>query len=259
MAESFGVEDRGHFYDSVGALRDVVVNHLMQLVSAGAMEPPAGPDPDTIKNHQVALWRAVEAADPAHYVRGQYNGYSRIDGVAAGSTTETFAALRLEIDNWRWSGVPFFLRTGKRLPATQTEFRLIFRKPPRLGLQLPERRSPEANQLVVRLDPSAGLRVRLEARRPGAEQIESVALDRDLGREGGDAPTPYEVLLHAALIGNSMRFVRQDGVQEQWRIMQPLLDSPPPIHPYLPGSWGPDAAVALVAGYADWHQPWGTS
>ena len=136
MAESFGVEDRGHFYDAVGALRDVVVNHLMQVVAAGAMEPPAGRDPDTLKNHQASLWQAVLPADPAHYVRGQYDGYQSIDGVAPDSTTETYAALRLEIDNWRWSGVPFFIRTGKRLPATQTEFRLVFKQPPRLGLRL---------------------------------------------------------------------------------------------------------------------------
>ncbi|HLM20845.1 MAG TPA: glucose-6-phosphate dehydrogenase, partial [Propionibacteriaceae bacterium] len=125
MAESFGVEDRGHFYDPVGALRDVVVNHLMQVVSAAAMEPPSGRDPQLIKDTQVALFRAVEEADPAHYVRGQYGGYRDIEGVAPDSTTETYAALRLDIDNWRWSGVPFFIRTGKRLPVTQTELRLV--------------------------------------------------------------------------------------------------------------------------------------
>ncbi|HEX5908411.1 MAG TPA: glucose-6-phosphate dehydrogenase, partial [Propionibacteriaceae bacterium] len=133
MAESFGVEDRGHFYDPVGALRDVVVNHLMQVVAAAAMEPPAGGDPATLSNAKVALFKATLAADPASYVRGQYEGYRKIDGVAADSTTETYAALQLEIDNWRWSGVPFFIRTGKRLPVTQTEVRLVFERPPRLG------------------------------------------------------------------------------------------------------------------------------
>ena len=133
MAEDFGVEDRGHFYDPVGALRDVVVNHLMQVVAAAAMEAPSGGDPTSIKDMQVALFKAVKEADPAHYVRGQYEGYLDIDGVATDSTTETYAALRLEIENWRWSGVPFFIRTGKRLPATQTEVRLVFKHPPRLG------------------------------------------------------------------------------------------------------------------------------
>ncbi len=138
MAESFGVEDRGHFYDPVGALRDVVVNHMMQLLAAAAMEAPSGGDPKTIKDAQVGAFRAIQPADPEHYVRGQYDGYRSIDGVAADSTTETYAALRLEIDNWRWSGVPFFLRTGKKLPVTQTELRLVFKHPPRLGFGFDE-------------------------------------------------------------------------------------------------------------------------
>ena len=135
MAEDFGVEDRGHFYDPVGALRDVVVNHLMQVVSMCAMEAPARGDPQTVKDAQISLFRAVKEADPAHYVRGQYDGYRSIDGVAPDSTTETYAALRLEIENWRWEGVPFFIRTGKRLPVTQTELRLVFKHPPRLGFE----------------------------------------------------------------------------------------------------------------------------
>ena len=140
MAENFGVDGRGHFYDPVGALRDVVVNHLMQVLAAAAMEPPSRGDPVTLKEAQVALFRAVVEADPAHYVRGQYDGYRAVDGVAAGSTTETYAALRLEIENWRWAGVPFFIRTGKRLPVTQTELRLVFKQPPRLGFGLARHR-----------------------------------------------------------------------------------------------------------------------
>jgi glucose-6-phosphate 1-dehydrogenase len=253
MAESFGVEDRGHFYDPVGALRDVVVNHLMQVVAAGAMEPPAGHEADTIKNNQVALWKAVAGADPKHYVRGQYDGYRAIPGVEADSTTETYAALRLEIDNWRWSGVPFYIRTGKRMPVTQTEFRMIFRRPPRLGLQRSHHRGPEPDQVVVRLDPSTGVRIDLEGRRedgPGPEPMVLTA------RLGGQEPTPYEVLLHAALVGDSTRFKRQDGVEENWRIMQPLLDAPPPVQPYPPGSWGPAEADRIVAGHGRWHEPW---
>jgi len=257
MAEDFGVEDRGHFYDPVGALRDVVVNHLMQLLSAGAMEAPAGRDPDTIKNTQVALWKSVLTADPAHYVRGQYDGYQNVPGVQPGSTTETFAALRLDIDNWRWSGVPFFIRTGKLLSLTQTEFRLVFKHPPRLGLQLPFDRHPEANQVVVKLDPSTGIRFRLEARRADDPSPQTVTADVEAAAQGGEGPTPYEVLLHAALVGNSTRFTRQDGVEETWRIMQPLLDAPPPVHAYAPGSMGPAAADELVAGFGGWHAPWG--
>lgn len=256
MAESFGVEDRGHFYDPVGALRDVVVNHLMQVVSAAAMEPPAGRDPAVLKDAQVALWRAVVDADPAHYVRGQYQGYQDTAGVAAGSTTETYAALRLDIENWRWSGVPFFLRTGKHLPVTQTELRLVFRRPPRLGMQIPHERAPEPDELVVRIDPVAGMRLDLDARRADAPGPERIAMDMSFAEQGGEGPTPYEVLLRAAMQGVSTRFTRQDGVEERWRIMQPLLDHPPAVHPYQPGSWGPAAAGALVAGYGGWRAPW---
>ena len=254
MAESFGVEDRGHFYDPVGALRDVVVNHLMQVVAASAMEVPSRNDADTIKNSVEALFHSVEAADPEHYVRVQYDGYRSIDGVAPDSTTETYAALRLEIENWRWSGVPFFIRTGKRLPVTQTELRLVFKRPPRLGFA--RGRESEANQIVVKLDPSTGLRVVLDAHRADVGGPAPITLDMDFADEGGEGPTPYEVLLRAALTGDSTRFTRQDAVEETWRVMQPLLDSPPPVHPYAPGSWGPEEADSLVAGHGRWHDPW---
>ena len=254
MAEDFGVEDRGHFYDPVGALRDVVVNHLMQVVAASAMEAPSRGDPTTIKDSVVGLFRAVKPADPAHYVRGQYDGYRSIDGVATDSTTETYAALRLEIENWRWAGVPFFIRTGKRLPVTQTELRLVFRHPPRLGFAFD--RQLEPNQLVVKLDPSTGVRFSIEAHRADKTGAGTIELDMEFAEEGGEGPTPYEVLLHAALIGDSTRFTRQDGVEETWRIMQPLLDAPPPVHPYAPGSWGPDEAQSLVSGHGRWYGPW---
>jgi glucose-6-phosphate 1-dehydrogenase len=255
MAESFGVEDRGHFYDPVGALRDVVVNHLMQLVAASAMEVPSSTEANRLKDAAVALFRAIGDADPKHYVRGQYDGYREIDGVAPDSQTETYAALRLDIDSWRWSGVPFFIRTGKRLPATQTELRLVFKHPPRLGLW-DESHMPEANQLVVKLDPSTGVRLVVDARRGLRRKPEPITLDMEFGEEGGEGAAPYEVLLHAAMIGDSKRFTRQDGVEEAWRVMQPLLDAPPPVHAYAPGSWGPGAADELVAGHGRWHDPW---
>jgi glucose-6-phosphate 1-dehydrogenase len=256
MAESFGVEDRGHFYDPVGALRDVVVNHLMQVVSAAAMEPPSGGDPQTIKDSQVALFRAVLAADPAHYVRGQYEGYRDVNGVAADSTTESYAALRLDIDNWRWSGVPFFIRAGKELQVTQTELRLVFKEPPRLGFNFGSDRRPEPDQLVVKLDPSTGIRLEVDALRADAAGPTAISLDMEFAEEGGEGPTPYEVLLHAAMLGKSTRFSRQDEVEEAWRIMQPLLDSPPPVHSYTKGSWGPTAADDLTAGVGGWRHPW---
>jgi glucose-6-phosphate 1-dehydrogenase len=255
MAEDFGVEDRGHFYDPVGALRDVVVNHLMQVVGATAMEPPAGGDPETLKDGMVALFRAVREADPAHYVRGQYDGYLKIDGVDPKSTTETYAALRLEIENWRWSGVPFFIRTGKNLPATQTELRLVFKRPPRLGFELMDA-SSEPDQFVIKLDPSTGVQIALDSRRAGIVKAQPITLDMEFAEEGGEGPTPYEVLLEAALEARSIRFTRQDAVEQTWRIMQPLLDKPSKIHGYKPGSWGPKAAEKLVAEHGGWHGPW---
>jgi glucose-6-phosphate 1-dehydrogenase len=257
MAESFGVEDRGHFYDPVGALRDVVVNHLMQVVAAAAMEAPSRGDPKTIKDAQVTLFHAVAEADPTHYVRGQYDGYLDIDGVAPNSTTETYAALRLEIENWRWSGVPFFIRTGKRLRATQTELRLVFKNPPQLGFGVWDQHV-EPNQLVVKLDPTPGIKLIVQAHRADRPGGATIDLDMEFAEEGGEGPTPYEVLLHAAMVGDSTRFTRQDGVDETWRIMQPLLDAPPPVHKYAAGSWGPEAADELVAGHGRWHEPWGT-
>jgi glucose-6-phosphate 1-dehydrogenase len=256
MAEDFGVEDRGHFYDPVGALRDVVVNHLMQVVAAAAMEAPSRGDPRTIKDAQVALFRAVVEADPAAYVRGQYDGYRDIDGVATDSTTETYAALRLEIENWRWAGVPFFIRTGKRLPVTQTELRLVFKHPPRLGFGPAGGRRLEPNQLVVRLDPSTGIKLMFQAHRADQPGEGTIELEMEFSQEGGEGPTPYEVLLHAALVGDSTRFKRQDVVEEAWRVMQPLLDAPPPVHGYAPGAWGPAAADELVAGHGRWQEPW---
>jgi glucose-6-phosphate 1-dehydrogenase len=256
MAESFGVEDRGHFYDPVGALRDVVVNHLMQVVAAAAMEPPAGRDATTLKNAMVSVFQAMPPADPAQYVRGQYDGYREIDGVATDSATETFTALRLEIDNWRWSGVPFFIRAGKRLPITQTELRLVFKEPPRLGFQAAQSRRPEPDQLVVKLDPSTGIRLIVDAQRAGSIAPERINLDMEFAEEGGEGATPYEVLLHAAMVGDSKRFTRQDSVEEAWRVMEPLLENPPEVHAYEKGSWGPAAANELVAGYGGWHGPW---
>jgi glucose-6-phosphate 1-dehydrogenase len=256
MAESFGVEDRGHFYDPVGALRDVVVNHIMQVVAASAMEPPSSPDATTLKNAMVSVFHSMPDADPARYVRGQYDGYLEIDGVADDSTTETYAALRLEIDNWRWSGVPFFIRTGKHLPITQTELRVVFRRPPRLGFHLTGARRPEPVQVIVKLDPSTGIRLLVDAQRADSVTPEQVSLDLDFAEEGGEGPTPYEVLLLAAMRGDSKRFTRQDSVEETWRVLQPLLDAPPPVHPYAKGSWGPQEADELLSGYGGWHEPW---
>ncbi len=258
MAESFGVEDRGHFYDPVGALRDVVVNHLMQVVASAAMEPPSSGESNVLKDALVGVYRAMPAADPAHYVRGQYDGYRSIDGVAPDSTTETFAALRLEIDSWRWGGVPWFIRTGKCLPITQTELRVVFRRPPTLHFAS-WTRVPEPSQMVVKLDPSTGIRMLVEAQRYETYEPEQITMDMEFAQQGGEGPTPYEVLLYAALTGDSKRFTRQDQVEECWRVMGPLLEHPPPVQPYAKGSWGPEAADQVMEGFGRWHTPWGAA
>jgi len=256
MAESFGVEDRGHFYDPVGALRDVTVNHLMQVLSAAAMEAPAGQDPAIIKDAQYAVFRAMRDAKPADCVRGQYDGYLDIPGVAPNSATETYVALKLEIENWRWYGVPFYIRTGKRMPVTQTEIRLVFKDPPHLGFGMVEDRRPLADQLVIKLDPATGIRMAVAGRRSGAQVPELITLDMEFAGEGGEGATPYEVLLDAAMTGKMTRFTRQDSVEETWRIMQPLLDSPPPVQKYQPGTWGPEGANEVIDSGYGWHPVW---
>jgi glucose-6-phosphate 1-dehydrogenase len=256
MSETFGVEDRGHFYDPVGALRDVVQNHLMQVLAAAAMEPPSGGDADTLKSAKFAVFRAMPDADPQHYVRGQYDGYRKIDGVAPDSTTETYAALRLEVDNWRWAGVPFFIRAGKRLPTTSTEIRFVFKHPPRVAFIPEAKRRPGPSQIVFRVDPGTGIRLVLEAHRADDPGLGEIHMDTLFAQEGGEGPSPYEVLLKAGIDGNSTYFLREDMVEETWRIMQPLLDSPPKVHVYEPGSWGPEEADEIVRGFGRWHGPW---
>jgi glucose-6-phosphate 1-dehydrogenase len=255
MAEDFGIAGRGSFYEPVGALRDVVVNHLMQLLAAVAMEAPSHGDVETIKDMQTSLFRSMAEADPARYVRGQFDGYRDVDGVAPDSTTETYCALELEIENWRWSGVPFYIRTGKLLPVTQTEVRLVFKPSPKLGFGL-RRADSEPDQLVIRLDPSTGVRIVLNAQRADAAMPSAVELDMEFATKGGEGPTPYEVLLLAAIEGRNARFGRQDTVEAAWRVMQPLIDSPPPVRPYAPGTWGPAEADALVADHGGWRDPW---
>ncbi|MDX6540019.1 MAG: glucose-6-phosphate 1-dehydrogenase [Gaiellales bacterium] len=253
MAESFGVEDRGRFYDAVGALRDVVVNHLLQLLAAAAMEAPRTGETLDATRHQLLM--AVADADPSSYVRGQYTGYRATPGVAPRSTTETYAALELRIDNERWRGVPFFIRAGKHLAVTQTELRLIFHAAAPLSF-LAQRRQPSPNELVLRIDPATGLRLILEAHRADSPGPEPITLGMDFAHQGGAGPTPYETLFAAALKGDHSPFTRQETVEEAWRIVQPLLDSHRSTQPYRRGSWGPTAANELLPPAQHWRRPW---
>ncbi|MFJ9843487.1 glucose-6-phosphate dehydrogenase [Kitasatospora sp. NPDC101155] len=253
MAEDFGVADRGSFYDPVGALRDVVQNHLLQLIGLFAAEPPST-SADGLRDKRVEVFRAIPAADPGHYVRGQYDGYLDVPGVSPHSRTETYAALRLEIDNWRWSGVPVFIRAGKALPERVTEIRAVFRQPPGLGFA--PTFAPDPNELVLRIDPDPGIDLIVQAKQPGAQATRTVDLSLIFSEELGEAPEPYERLLGDAMEGDSSLFTREDSVEETWRIVQPLLDDPPPVEPYEPGSWGPAGADELLVGHPRWRDPW---
>jgi glucose-6-phosphate 1-dehydrogenase len=254
MAEDIGVEDRGRFYDPVGALRDVVQNHVLQVLALVAMEPPAGNQPDPIRDKKLDLLKSVRPADPERYVRGQYEGYHDVEGVANDSTTETYVALELDIDSWRWAGVPFFIRAGKTMPVKATEVNVVFHRPPRLGVGA--RGRPEPNQLVVRIEPVPGARLRFLSKKAGEEAFDPSDLEVLFEKVPGQDPEPYERLLDDALRGRSELFAREDTVEETWRIVEPLLDNPGRIDPYPRGSWGPERARWLCRGVCEWYEPW---
>ncbi len=254
MAEDFGVEDRGSFYDPVGALRDVVQNHLLQVIALVAMEPPTGNHPDSIRDKKLELFRAMRSADPGRYVRGQYRGYREIEGVAPDSDTETFVALELAVENWRWSGVPFFVRAGKKLASKETEVNVVFKQPPPLGVG--SGGSPAPNRMTIRIDPDPGARLRFFAKKAGEDDFEPADFEVLFDQDADDVPEPYERLLGDALVGRSELFIREVGIEETWRIVDPLLRQPPPVEPYEAGSWGPVSAASLVQGTCEWFDPW---
>jgi glucose-6-phosphate 1-dehydrogenase len=256
MAEDFGVDDRGAFYDPVGALRDVVQNHLLQLLALLAMEPPTGgADPDPVRDKKLDLFKAIPTADPSRFVRGQYAGYREVEGVAPDSNTETFVALRLDIESWRWGTVPFFIRAGKSLADKVTELRIIFNSPPKIGLA--GNAAPQADEVILRIDPDPGACFLVEAKEPGEESLRQVHLDLLFEEELQERlPSPYERLLGDALAGDPQRFSREDMVEECWRIVQPLLDDPCKLETYKPGGWGPESAAHLTTGYGGWRKPW---
>jgi glucose-6-phosphate 1-dehydrogenase len=255
MAESFGVEGRGAFYEGVGALRDVVQNHLLEIVALLAMEPPVSNDADSWRDEKVKVYRATRPLDPKQVVRGQYRTYRDEEGVAKHSDVETYVALRLEIDSWRWAGVPFFVRAGKGLKSTGTEAVVEFRQPPRL-LFADSRSRPQPNQLRFRLGKNDGVALRVQAKTPG-ERMVSRPLDLSVTHADvfGERPEPYERLLGDAIDGDQRLFARQDGVEEAWRIIQPVIEHPTPIELYERGSWGPQRAEEMQVNDGGWEAP----
>jgi glucose-6-phosphate 1-dehydrogenase len=254
IAENFGVDDRGRFYDAVGAMRDVIQNHALQVLALVGMGPPTANHHDSIRDKKLEFFKAMRAADPKRYVRGQYEGFRDVKDVAPDSTTETFAAVELEVDNWRWSGVPFFIRAGKCMPAKSSEVTVVFKRPPNLGIG--HGKTPEPNKMTIRIEPEPGSRMRLYAKKAGEEAFEPADLEVLFEREPGDDPEPYERLLGDAIAGVHTLFTRQDTIEETWRVVQPLLDDPGPVHPYAPGTWGPREANDLTRGIAQWSEPW---
>ena len=252
MAERFGVEGRGSFYEEVGAIRDVVQNHLLQVLALLAMDAPVGRDPEAMRAEKLRLFRAVRPLDPATVVRGQFRGYRDEPGVAPDSNVETFAALCLYVDTWRWEGVPFYIRTGKCLPVTTTEVIVDLKTPPvAIFDAIPPAQS---NYFRFRLSPEVVISAGARVKRPGEEMVgdavELVARHSVAGEK-----SPYERLLGDAIRGDASLFTRDDGVEAAWRIVDPVLRDPAPVAEYAPGTWGPDAACAVVAGDEGWHDP----
>ena len=244
MAEAFGIEGRGRFYDEVGAIRDVVQNHLLQIVTLLAMEPPSSTAQEAMRDEKVKVFRAIRPLDPNEVIRGQVKGYRDEDGVDPNSDVETFAALKLEIDSWRWSGVPFYIRAGKSMATTVTEAVIEFNQPPRV-LFADKSLCPKPNRLTFQMKPDDIITLNLQAKVPGMKMISrdvDLAVDypESFGVEGPDA---YERLIADALIGDERFFARQDGVEEAWRIIEPILTPTKKVIPYEAGTWGPDEAM----------------
>lgn len=244
MAENFGIEGRGRFYDGVGALRDVFQNHLLQVLTMLTMEPPIDASAEAMSNEKVKLLDSIREIEPSDVVRGQFVGYLEEEAVAPHSDTETFVALKLFIDNWRWAGVPIYVRTGKHLPETVLEVIVEFNRPPREVFG-----ATEPNLVRFRLGARDGVDISLQVKVPGAKLVtERVELTVNFAQEFGDRQGPYERLLGAAIIGDHFRFTRIDAVIKSWELIEKLLKSPAKLHPYFEGTWGPDEAEELVPG-----------
>jgi len=252
MAENFGVEGRGAFYEEVGAIRDVVQNHLLQVIALLAMDPPAGHEPEAMKAEKLRIFSAMRPLDPKETVRGQFRGYRSEKGVAAQSQVETFAALRLHIDTWRWADVPFYIRAGKCLAVTATEVRVTLKRPP-LDIFASGDSMP-ANYFRLRLSPevviSTGALVKRNGEDMHGEPVELIARHNTQSEK-----SPYERLLGDAIRGDTALFTQDDSVEAAWRVIDPILTAGPPVIEYDPGTWGPAAAASIVDGDDTWHDP----
>jgi glucose-6-phosphate 1-dehydrogenase len=244
MAENFGIEGRGKFYDGVGATRDVLQNHILQVLTMLTMEPPISISSEDMQNEKIKVLSAIRDIKADDVIRGQYVGYLDEEGVAENSDTETFVAMKVFIDNWRWAGVPIYMRTGKKMPETVLEVLVEFKKPPR---ELFGRGNP--NAVRFRLGAKDGVDISLLAKKPGTKlATEEIDLTVEFVNEFGDRQGPYERLLRAAMLGDHFRFTRIDAVLHSWKILDDILKSPTRVHPYFEGTWGPDEAQEMIPG-----------
>jgi len=253
MAETLGVEGRGRFYEEVGAVRDVVQNHMLQVVANLAMEPPVGTDSDALRDEKAKVFRSIRSLTGSSLVRGQYRGYRDEPGVAPDSQVETFAAMQIHLESWRWSGTPFFIRAGKRMPVAATEVLAQFRRPPANVFR--EAVPPRCNYIRFRLGPDqVTIGIGALSKRPGAAMVGD-EIELYVCNAPDEEAGAYERLIGDALMGDNTRFARQDAVEEAWRIVDPVLSMPKPLHVYEPGSWGPPAALAMTQDCGGWHVP----
>ena len=253
MAENFGVQGRGGFYEQAGALRDVVQNHLLQLLCNLAMEPPPNTDIERVRDEKVKVLRSIRTLAPKDIVRGQFDGYRDEAGVKKDSQVETYIALHLAIDSWRWKGVPFYIRAGKSMPVTATEVFVKLRQAPAIFGE----DAPEHNYFRFRVTPNLEIAVSALVKDPGDEIHGKMTELNFMEPSDPEEMSAYEELLEDAMCGNQIHFSRQDYVEEAWRIVDPVLDTATPVHAYKPGSWGPAEADALVAADGGWLQPKG--
>jgi len=251
MAEKFGIEGRGKFYDDTGAVRDVIQNHMLQVVAFLAMEPPTGLYCESIRDEQVKVFRNIPALDPKNLVRGQFEGYRKEKGVDANSKTETYAAVRLEVESWRWAGVPFLIRAGKNLPVTATEVLVKLK-----GAPLKTLAGSGTNRFRFRLGPGElSISLKAEVKRPGADLVPMPADLVAVKQSNPVEVDAYERLLSDAMKGDPMFFVREDETEAEWAVVDPILGDRTPVHEYKPGTWGPAEAARLAADVGGWEDP----
>jgi glucose-6-phosphate 1-dehydrogenase len=252
LCESFGVEGRGRFYEEAGAIRDVVQNHMLQLMALLAMDPPTGSDAEALRNEKIRVFQAIRPLAPEDAIRGQFRGYRNEDGVAPDSRVETFAAVRLYIDAWRWEGVPFYIRAGKRLRVTANEVLVQFKRPPQKVFD--EIKAGQSNYLHFRLSPnvfiSLGARTKLPGESMVGEEVDLLACQRS-----GEEMSPYERLLSDAIRGDTTLFAREDSVEAAWRVVDPILGNVTPVYEYEPNTWGPAEANRIIGSDGGWHNP----